>query len=278
MSEWRGKTALITGASYGIGEAFAQRLASAGANLILTARSLDRLNALAGRLRKDHETNVTVIEADLAQRSAPQEIFRETEKSGLQVDLLVNNAGFGAVGDFADLPLARQLEMVEVNINALVATTHLYLQPMIERRAGAIIQVASTASFQGVPYMAVYAATKAFVLSLSEGLWGECREYGVRVMALCPGPTATHFQVVAGTSHRRNPGRMQRPEEVVEVGLEALAKGRSVVISGFDNRLMVAAGRLAPRSLVTNTAARLFRPFSTRAGASSPSQGNSDEH
>jgi short-subunit dehydrogenase len=265
MSEWKGKTALVTGASYGIGEAFARRLASSDTNLILTARSIDRLNALAGELRRRHGINVTVIEADLANPSAPQEIFRETENNGLQIDLLINNAGFGAVGDFADLPLARQLEMIQVNVHALVALSHLYLQPMIKRRTGAIIQVSSTAAFQGIPYSAVYAATKSFILTFSEGLWGECKEYGVRVMALCPGPTATHFQTVAGTSHIRNPKNMQTPEEVVEVGLQALAQTRAVAISGLSNRVVVAAERFFPRSLATQVAGKLFRPFSTRA-------------
>lgn len=264
MSEWRGKTALVTGASYGIGEAFARRLAADGANVIVTARSRDRLDALANELRSQHGVEVTVIEADLARPSAPEEIFRETEGRGVRVDLLVNNAGFGAVGDFAFIPLARQLEMIQVNVTALVALSYLFLQPMIERRNGAIIQVASTASFQGVPYTSIYSATKAFILNFSEGLWAECREYGVRMLALCPGPTATHFQTVAGTARLRDPAKMQTPEEVVEVGLKALAQNRSVAISGFGNKLMVGAERLAPRNLVTRIAAKLFSPFSTR--------------
>lgn len=263
MSEWQGKTALITGASYGIGAAFARRLAAAGAHLIITARSRDRLDALAAELRAQHGNNVTVIENDLARPTAPQELFDETERRGLAIDLLVNNAGFGAAGDFADLPLTRQLEMIQVNVTALVALSHLYLQPMIRRRAGAIIQLASTASFQGVPYMAVYAATKAFILNFGEGLWGEAQGYGVRVLTLCPGATATHFQAVAGTARLRDPQKMQTPEEVVEVGLRALAAGRSVAVSGFGNRLMVFAERFLPRPWVTQAAARMFRPFST---------------
>jgi hypothetical protein len=264
MSEWKGKTALVTGASYGIGEAFARRLAADGANVIITARSSDRLDALADELRSRCGATITIIEADLARPSAPEEIFNETERLGMQVDLLVNNAGFGAVGDFADIPLARQLEMIQVNVTALVALSYLYLQPMIKRREGAIIQVASTASFQGVPYSSMYSATKAFILNFSEGLWAECREYGVRVLTLCPGPTATHFQTVAGTAHLRDPAKMQAPEEVVDVGLKALAKNRSVAISGLGNKLMVGAERLAPRNLVTRIAAKLYSPFSTR--------------
>jgi short-subunit dehydrogenase len=263
MSEWRDQTVLITGASYGIGEAFARSLAAGGAHLILTARSRDRLEALAGELRERHRRQIAVIPADLAQPMGAEEIFRETERRSLPVDLLINNAGFGVVGNFSRLPLARQLEMIQVNVTALTALAHLYLQPMLARRAGAIINVASTASFQAVPYFAVYAATKAFVLSLSEALWAECRERGVRVLALCPGPTATHFQEVAGTTRHRAPGKAQTPEEVVRVGLDALARGRSHVVSGFGNRLQTEIERFVPRDVVTRIAARVFRPFAT---------------
>jgi short-subunit dehydrogenase len=268
MSEWRGKTVLVTGASYGIGESFARRLAGDGASVIVTARSRDRLDAMAGELRSRHGAEVGVIEADLGRPSAPEEIFRATEGRGRQVDLLINNAGFGAVGDFADIALERQLEMIQVNVTALVALSHLFLQPMIKRRAGAIIQVASTASFQGVPYSSTYAATKAFILNFSEGLWAEGRNHGVRVMALCPGPTATHFQMVAGTARLRDPAKMQTPEEVVEAGLTALAQNRSVAISGFGNKLMIGAERLVSRNFVTRMAAKMYRPFSTGDGSS----------
>jgi len=266
MSEWNGKTVLITGASYGIGEAFARQLAAQGANLVLTARSIERLETLAAELRNNHSISVRVIEADLSDYYSPHSIFQQTEGRGLQIDMLVNNAGFGAVGDFADLPLDRQIEMVQVNVMAMVALTHLFLQPMLLRRDGAIIQLASTASFQGVPYSSIYAATKSFALIFSEGLWAECRSLGVRVMALCPGPTATHFQVVAGTASQRDPKKMQTADEVVSAGLKALADGRSHVISGFSNRAMVFIERLAPRSLVTRIATKLYSPFSTRFG------------
>lgn len=261
MSEWRGQTALVTGASYGIGEAFARRLAADGAGLVITARSRDRLEALARELRERHGAQVTVIESDLARPDAPEDLFRETERQGLQIGLLVNNAGFGAVGEFARLPLPRQVEMIQVNVTALVALSHLYLQPMIKRRAGGIIQVASTAAFQAVPYFTIYAATKAFVLSFSQALWAEGREHGVRVTALCPGPTATHFQQVAGTARRRSPEKMQTAEEVVEVGLKALARGRSHVVPGFGNRAQTEIERFVPRDVITRVAARLFRQF-----------------
>lgn len=264
MSEWKNKTELITGASYGIGEAFARRLAADGANVILAARSIERLEALAEELRSQFKVTVTAIASDLAQAADWQKLFDQTEGRGQRVDLLINNAGFGAVGDFADLPLDRQLEMIQVNVSAMVALTHLFLQPMLRRREGAIIQLASTASFQGVPYSTVYAATKSFALIFAEGLWAECRRQGVRVMALCPGPTATHFQAVAGTSRLRDPQKMQTPEEVAEAGLRALIAGSSYAISGFGNQAMVFAERFAPRSLVTRIAAKLYSPFSTR--------------
>jgi short-subunit dehydrogenase len=264
MSEWKHKTALITGASYGIGEAFARRLASDGANLILTARSVDRLEALAEELRARCNVAVTVIASDLAQTSDWQKLFDETEGRGQQVDLLINNAGFGAVGDFADLPLDRQLEMIQVNVTALVALTHLFLQPMLKRKSGAVIQLASTAAFQGVPYFAIYAATKSFILAFSEALWAECRPLGVRVLAVCPGPTGTNFQAVAGTERTKRPVKMQTPDEVVQASLKALTANRSVVVSGFGNAAMVFLERFVSRQTVTKMASKLYRPFSTR--------------
>ena len=262
MSEWKNKTALITGASYGIGESFARRLAADGAHLIITARSRERLEVLANELRARHRINITVIEADLAQSNAPEQIFNATESAGLQVDLLINNAGFGLVGEFATQPRAKLAEMIQVNITALTELAHLYLQPMLQRKSGAIINLASTASFQAVPYFAVYAATKSFILILSESLWAECSGTNVRVLALCPGPTATHFQTVAGTSQRRLPEKMQTAEQVVEAGLQALAQGRSHVVSGWNNRLMVTVERFVPRDVVTGIAGKLFRQFS----------------
>jgi uncharacterized protein len=264
MSEWQGKTALVTGASYGIGEAFAQRLAAEGAHLILTARSQERLEALARSLHERFGINVTTIAADLAASSAPASIFAEAQRQGLQVDLLVNNAGFGTVGDFARLALDRQLEMIQVNVTALVALAHLFIQPMLARRAGAIINVSSTAAFQGVPYFAVYCATKAFILNFSEALWAEGRDSGVRVLALCPGSTKSNFHAVAGTSRRIHQQPMQSAEEVVDIALRALAQGRSHVVSGWNNWLMVQAERLVPRKVIVSAAERLFKQFAIR--------------
>jgi short-subunit dehydrogenase len=268
MSEWKNKTALITGASYGIGEAFARRLAADGANLILTARSADRLEALAGELRSKFKVVVIVVKTDLAETSAPQKLFDETVGRGQQVDLLINNAGFGAVGDFADQLLGHQLEMIQVNVSALVALSHLFLQPMLKRRSGAIIQLASTASFQGVPYFATYSGTKSFILTFSEALWAECQPFGVRVLAVCPGPTETNFQSVAGSGNAKRPVKMQTPEQVVEASLKALATNRSVVISGVGNAAMIFLERFVSRQTVTRMASKLYRPFSTQANRS----------
>jgi short-subunit dehydrogenase len=265
MSEWKNKTALITGASYGLGEAFAEELAAAGATLILTARSHDRLEMLADRLRNLHKVAVSIITADLGDPNGAEKIFRETEARQLTVDLLINNAGFGTVGDFVDQPLARQLEMIQLNVSSLVSLTHLYLPAMLARRSGAIMQVASTAAFQGVPYFAIYGGTKAFVLNFSEALRVECAPNNVRILTLCPGPTATHFQTVAGTADRGSAEKMQSPVEVVRVGLEALSTGRSHVVSGLNNKIMVIAERLLPRALITSVAGRLYRPFSKRS-------------
>lgn len=267
MSEWQGKTALVTGASFGIGEAFARRLAAEGANVIVTARSQDRLAKLAEELRTRHGVKVSVVVADLAEDSGPETILRATEGSGQPVDLLINNAGFGVVGDFADLPLAQQQLMIQVNVTALVTVSHLFLQPMLQRRSGAIVHVSSTAAFQGVPYMAAYAATKAFILNFSEGLWAECAAHGVRIQALCPGATATNFQQVAGTAPLRDHSKMQTPEEVVAASLQGLAQNQSVVVSGLANQAMLFAERFVPRQFVTRAAARLYQPFSTRTNA-----------
>ncbi len=198
MERWRGKWALITGASAGIGLALAAQLAAGGTNLILTARRRERLEVLADRLTRQNGVCIQVFPADLTLPAAPEQLFAFTESQRIVVDLLINNAGFGSYGRFYTSNRVRQLEMLQVNVAAVVALTHLYLPRMIERRRGDILIVASTAAFQGLPYLATYAATKAFDLLFAEALAEEVRGYGIRVCALCPGPTATEFQAVAG--------------------------------------------------------------------------------
>ncbi len=249
---------LITGASSGIGEVFARRLAARGRNVLLVARSEEKLITLCNELGRSNSIRAQYVALDLSLPESPACLFEESEKRGLSIDLLVNNAGFGSFGDFSKADLARELNMIDLNIKALVELTYRFLKPMRERKQGAIINVASTAAFQAVPFMATYAATKAFVLSFSEALWEENRRYGVHVMALCPGVTDTNFFEAA--RGEKPPARAsQTPEDVVDTALRGLASGKSHVISGWVNRAMMEAERFAPRSLVTRMAGRMMR-------------------
>ncbi len=249
---------LITGASSGIGEVFARKLAARGRNVLLVARSEGKLITLCNELGRSNSIRAQYVALDLSLPESPARLFEEAEKRGLSIDLLVNNAGFGSFGDFSKADLARELNMIDLNTKALVELTYLFLKPMRERKQGEIINVASTAAFQAVPYMATYAATKAFVLCFSEALWEENRAFGVKVMALCPGVTETNFFEAA--RGEKPPARAaQTPEEVVETALRGLARGKSHIISGWANRAMMEAERLAPRSLVTRMAGRMMR-------------------
>jgi len=251
-------TTLITGASSGIGAAFARKLAARGRNVLLVARSEDKLIALCNELGRLTSIRAQYLALDLQQPDAGAQLLEETNKRGLEIEMLINNAGFGSMGDFVKLDLARELEMIQLNIRSLVELTHRFLGPMRERKSGTIINVASTAGFQAVPYMATYAATKAFVLSFSEALWEENRLHGIHVMALCPGVTETNFFQSAGID--RPPMRIiETPEEVVETALRALGHRKGTVISGWFNLLTVAAERLMPRSVVTKVAGKALR-------------------
>jgi uncharacterized protein len=261
--EWQGKWALVTGASAGIGRALAEQLASGGTNLVLTARRRERLQSLAQELRTKHRIQTEIFVADLAQMSAPEEIFDFTETKRLTIDLLVNNAGFGRYGELQTVETERLLAMVQVNCSAVLHLTRLYLPGMVAKRGGGVLIVASTASFQAVPYISTYAATKAFDLLLAEGLAEEMKPHGVRVCALCPGTTASEFHEVAGHPWSSK-GREQSAETVARNGLKALAAGKSYAISGFGNYLGAQAERLVPRRLVTRIAAKLFRPAGQR--------------
>src|SRR2546421_12363657 len=251
-------TTLITGASSGIGEAFARKLATQGHDLLLVARSEDKLIALCNELGRSQNIRAQYVAIDLSERDAPARLLAETVKRNLEIDLLINNAGFGSMGNFAKLDLELELKMIDLNVRSLVELTHRFLQPMRERKRGSIINVASTAGFQGVPFMATYAATKAFVLSFSEALWEENRPHGIHIMALCPGVTDTNF-FEAARGHKPPARISQTPEEVVETALRGLGRGKSHVISGWTNFLMTQSERLAPRSLVTRLAGRMMR-------------------
>jgi short-subunit dehydrogenase len=251
-------TTLITGASSGIGAAFARKLAARGRNVLLVARAEDKLIALCNELGRLTSIRAQYIALDLTHPDAPLQLFEETKKRELEIETLVNNAGVGSMGDFVKLDLERELEMIQLNVRSLVELTHRFLGPMRERKRGTIINVASTAAFQPVPYMATYAATKAFVLSFSEAVWDENRAHGIHVMALCPGVTDTNFFEAADIE--RPPMRtVQTPEEVVETALRALSRQKSVVISGWPNWFVVEAERFVPRSVVVKVAGNALR-------------------
>jgi len=263
IAEWQGKWALVTGASAGIGKALAEELAAGGTNLVLTARRRERLEALAISLSTTHKIRAEIFVADLTDPAGPETILAITRDKNIPIDLLINNAGFGAYGEFSTSDVSRQLEMVQVNCAAVVHLTHLFLPAMIERRSGDILILASTASFQAVPYITVYAATKAFDLSFAEGLAEEVKPFGIRVCALCPGSTESEFREVANQSNVPAANtRSETAEKVARTGLKALAAGKSYVISGAGNYLGAQLQRLVPRGVVTSIAAKMFRPRS----------------
>jgi len=257
--KWAGKWALVTGASAGIGWSMAKQLAAGGAHLVLTARRTDRLQQLASELSGKHDVRTEVFAADLGQAEASSQIHEFTAGKRIEVEVLINNAGFGVYGDFHEAPRDRLLEMVQVNCSAVVDLTRLYVPEMVRRGHGDIMIVASTAAFQPVPFISAYAATKAFDLIFAGGIAEELRPLGVHVCALCPGSTTTEFQQVA-----QQPDRAfrvaQTADEVARAGLEGLAKGKSLVISGTRNRLMVESQRLAPRGFVAKMAAKMMKP------------------
>jgi uncharacterized protein len=251
--ELAGGWSLVTGASAGIGEALARALAARGSHLVLSARRLERLETLAAELRRAHGVEAVAIAADLARPGEGTRLWREASE-GRSIRLLVNNAGFGAKGKLHEIAAERQLEMVQVNCAALLELTHAALPHLRAAGAGAILNVASIAAFQPVPNLATYAASKAFVLSLSEALGEESRGTGVRVVALCPGPVMTEFQRVAGT--KVTPGTLghRSAEEVAEAGLRGVERGKRVVVPGLPNRLGTYLGRLPARGLLLRAA------------------------
>lgn len=247
--------ALITGASSGLGAEFARHLAREKYELILTARRKERLEQAAEQARALGASAVRVIPCDLAQPSGPEELHRRIAGEAGAVDYLVNNAGFGARGRFDRLALGREIEQIGLNVIALVALTRLFLPAMVERGRGTIINVASTAGFQPLPFMATYGATKAFVLSFSQALAEEVRDAGVTVLALCPGPVRTEFQEIAGMDERVFPAlAFMDPATVVAQAISAARRGKALRVTGALNLAMVEAQRLAPRRLVTRIA------------------------
>jgi short-subunit dehydrogenase len=254
-------TALITGASSGIGLELARLFARDGYDLVLVARRREKLEALGADLGQHHGIRFRAIAADLADPTAPAELMRQLAAASVSVDVLVNNAGFGELGAFVKTDLDTAGRMIEVNVTALTALTRLFLPGMLTRRRGRILNVASTAGFAPGPLMAVYYATKAYVISLSEALGEELRGTGVSVTVLCPGPTLTEFQEVAhmqSTRLFRLPGVVMSAESVARAGYAGLMHGKRMVVPGFLNRLLPFVIRLSPRGVVVRVA-RLFQ-------------------
>ena len=245
--------ALITGASAGLGVEFARQLSSKGYRLVLAARRKDRLDALVAEFG-----NARAVEIDLSEPDATTSLMRDLDKAGEQVDILVNNAGFGLRGPFAELDAARQREMIDLNCGALTELCRAVAPAMVERRSGAICNVASTAAFQPGPWMGVYFATKAYVLSFTEALHEELKPHGVKVSALCPGPTRTEFGAVAGIASLGQFDRLSmEAAPVVRAGLDGLENNRAVVIPGATNKIGAWSTRFAPRSFVRRVAGSL---------------------
>ncbi|MFF4009534.1 SDR family NAD(P)-dependent oxidoreductase [Streptomyces sp. NPDC001717] len=254
-----GTTALITGASSGLGAEFAAQLAARGHDLVLVARSADRLAALAERLGDAHGVQVHVLVQDLAQPDAARRIGAELTDRALSVDVLVNNAGFGTCGRFEQIDGRRDHDQLMVNVVSLVDLTHELLPGMLERGRGSVINVASTAAFQPTPYFAVYGASKTFVLDFSLALRQEYRRRGIRVLALCPGPVETGFFDVIGTRKAAVTGSFSLPEPVVRSALRALDADRAYVTPGLSNAVSAHLTPRRPRTMVAAIAERVSR-------------------
>jgi len=260
----RQEYALVTGASSGIGEQFARQLAARGWPLVLVARSGDKLSELRDQLMAAHAIDVRCIPLDLSEPGAPQNLFEQTRSAGLTVTLLVNNAGFGGFGEFAQLDRTRLRQMIDLNVAALVELTHLYLQPMLglpesERRAGGIINIASVAGFVPFPYSAVYAATKAFVVSFSRSIAEEARQRGVHVLVVNPGTTHTNFFAVAGSNPFGSQPGAQTAAQVAEESLRAFDRGSYSITTGALNRVSLLATALIPNRWIAALVSRAMR-------------------
>jgi hypothetical protein len=257
------KAALITGASSGIGAAFARQLASRKTDLVLVARSEDKLQQLATQLQQQYEIKTEIIVQDLTKPEAGHSLFNRVDQKGIAIDLLINNAGFGDYGAFSDRPLSKQMEMIQLNVNVLVELTGLFLAPMKQRGFGSIINVSSIAGFQPLPYMSVYAATKAFVLNFTEALWAENKESGVKILALCPGPTQSEFFQVAefpSSFMKKDDTSMIPAEDVVKEALKALVKEHSTVVTGgLSNQFIVNLPRFLPRDWLVSAVEKQFK-------------------
>lgn len=259
MINYRGKWALVTGASSGIGEYFCRDLAKRGANLILVARRKEKLTILAEQMTEHYKIQTHVISEDLAKLDAAQSVYDAVQKLGIHVDILINNAGFGMYGKLHETELKRNQDMLIVNVFSLSTLTQLFLPAMIEKKEGTIINVASTAAFQPVPYMSNYGATKAFVLSFTEALWAEYKDVGIHVLAICPGPVETEFFDVLDMGEP-SLGTMDTPENVVRTAFKAIDKNKIYAIPGpAVNYIKAQLSRLSPRETTAKIAEKILR-------------------
>lgn len=248
----KNKTVLITGASSGIGYEMTPYFARDGYNLVLVARSEEPLRKLAKNMEQQFGVQAFVLVKDLAQPSAPEEVYRELTEAGISVDVLINNAGYGTFGLFTDTPLDKELQMLQLNIVALTHLTKLFARDMLKKGSGKILNVASTAAFQPGPLMAAYYASKAYVLSFTEALANEFEGTGVTISALCPGPTESGFQKAAAMEKSKLvQNKIMDTDTVARIGYDSLLRNQTVVITGFMNKAMVFAVRFMPRKLVT---------------------------
>ncbi|MFZ4056517.1 MAG: SDR family NAD(P)-dependent oxidoreductase [Ferruginibacter sp.] len=253
-------TALITGASSGIGLALAEIHAAKGGDLVLVARNKTKLDALKADWEKTYKVNVYTIGKDLSAPESAQEVYAETTRENIEIDILINNAGFGDFGMFEKTDWNKELQMINLNITTLTAFTKLYLQDMIKRKAGKIMNVASTAAFQPGPTMAVYCATKAYVLSFSEAISNEVKDKGVSVTVLCPGATESGFQAAAAMEDSKLVKGIKMPssKEVAEYGYAAMMKGTTVAIHGMMNYIMANSVRFIPRAMVLKVSRKIL--------------------
>ncbi|MCF0060621.1 SDR family oxidoreductase [Dyadobacter chenwenxiniae] len=261
------KYTLVTGASGGIGEALAIKLAKKKHNLVLVARNAEKLSKLSKQLQETYGVQAAYIAADLAKQEAPFQIFQETRRQNWEIDMLVNNAGIGSGGEFATLNLQSELDLMQLNNASLVAMTHLFMQPMRDRKSGTIINVASLAAFAPVPYMATYAASKVFVRSFTEAITEECKPYNIQVMLFAPGLTKTNFNEAAGINNEKGAGlnadyqtaATQTPDEVADELLQALNTKKHFHVSGSRNRLGSRIVALLPNAMITRFMAKSYQ-------------------
>lgn len=257
------KVVLITGASAGIGEAFARRLASQKHNVFLIARSENKLKSMCNELTAKYGIQAQYLAVDLMKPRADKTVFEETEKRGLQIEWLINNAGIGSAGDFLEHDIQTELDMMHLNMDAMVGLTHHFLPQMRLRKSGIIINVGSMAGFNPIPYMNVYAASKAFVRSFTEALAEENRLLGIQTMLLCPGATETNFFNAANIGDDRKSSfstkKLETPEQVVDAAMKGIEKKKRIAVSGMQNKVGFALGSLVPNSVIVKFFAKMVR-------------------